>query len=112
MRCAHFPIRLCADLDRVRDGAVAPVAAAPTKNIENNPMHSSRAPPQPTVRTENLTRRANQRHNFIIPTSAKRPRAPKGAREAKARRLREGAETAKIQAGSKFIRESHTDAVR
>ena len=50
-------------------------AAAPTKNIENNPMHSSRRPPQPTVWTENLTRRANQRHNFIIPKSDQRPRA-------------------------------------
>jgi len=43
------------------------VAAASTKNIENNPMQSSRRPPQPTVWAENLTRRANQRHNFIIP---------------------------------------------
>jgi hypothetical protein len=45
MRCAHFPIRLRADLDRVPDEAVAPVAAAPTKNIENNPMQSSRRSP-------------------------------------------------------------------
>jgi hypothetical protein len=44
-----------------------PAAAASTKNIENNPMQSSRRPPQPTVWTGNLTRRANQRHNFIIP---------------------------------------------
>jgi hypothetical protein len=51
------------------------VAAAPSKNIENNPMQSSRRPPQPTVWTENLTRRANQRHNFIIPEFAKRLRA-------------------------------------
>jgi hypothetical protein len=51
------------------------VAAARTKNIENNPMQSSRRPPQPTVWTENLTRRANQRHNFIIPEFAKRLRA-------------------------------------
>jgi hypothetical protein len=50
------------------------VAAAPTKNIENNPMQSSRRPPQPTVWAENLTRRANQRHNFIIPEFAKRLR--------------------------------------
>jgi hypothetical protein len=47
------------------------VAAAPTKNIENNPMQSSRRRLQPTVWTENLTRRANQRHNFIIPEFAK-----------------------------------------
>ena len=60
---------------RLPDSAAAPVAAAPTKNIENNPMQSSRRPPQPTVRTENLTRRANQRHNFIIPEFAERPRA-------------------------------------
>jgi nitroreductase len=32
------------------------------------------------VWTENLTRRANQRHDFIIPKSAERPRALKGAR--------------------------------
>jgi hypothetical protein len=51
------------------------VAAAPTKNIENNPMQSSRRPPQPAVWTENLTRRANQRHNFIIPELARRLRA-------------------------------------
>jgi len=51
------------------------VAAAPTKNIENNPMQSSRRPPQPAVWAENLTRRANQRHNFIIPEIAKRRRA-------------------------------------
>jgi hypothetical protein len=49
------------------------LVAAPTKNIENNPMHSSRRPPRPTVRTENLTRRANQRHNFIIPKSSRAP---------------------------------------
>jgi len=51
------------------------VAAAPTKNIENNPMQSSRRPPQPTVWTENLTRRANQQHHFIIPEFANRLRA-------------------------------------
>jgi hypothetical protein len=50
-------------------------AAAPTKNIENNPMQSSRRPPQPAAWTENLTRRANQRHNMIIPEFAKRLRA-------------------------------------
>jgi hypothetical protein len=64
---------------------------ASTKNIENNPMQSSRAPPQPTVWTENLTRRANQRHNFIIPKSTKRPRVTEGRTQATARRLREGA---------------------
>ena len=65
-------------LKRLRAFRTAPsrrVAAAPTKNIENNPMQSSRRPPQPTVWTENLTRRANQRHNFIIPEFAKRRRA-------------------------------------
>jgi hypothetical protein len=46
---------------------VARAAVASTKNVENNPMQSSRRPPQPAVWTENLTRRANQRHNFIIP---------------------------------------------
>jgi hypothetical protein len=51
------------------------VAAAPIKNIENNPMQSSRRRPQPATWTENLTRRANQRHNFIIPEFAKRRRA-------------------------------------
>jgi hypothetical protein len=51
------------------------VTAAPTKNIENNPMQSSRRPPQPAAWTENLTRRANQRHNFIIPEFAERLRA-------------------------------------
>jgi hypothetical protein len=49
--------------------------AAPTKNIENNPMQSSRRPPQPIAWAENLTRRANQRHNFIIPEFAKRRHA-------------------------------------
>ncbi|MEH2550728.1 hypothetical protein V1283_007373 [Bradyrhizobium sp. AZCC 2262] len=95
-------------------------AATPTKNIENNPMQSSRRPPQPTVWAENLTRRANQRHNFIIPEFAKRLRArnidaimfrvaePLRTRR---RRLRKGAETAKIQTVSERIRESQTDAV-
>ena len=51
------------------------VAAAPTKNIENNPMQSSRQQPQPTVWTGNLTRQANQRHSFMIPEFAKPLRA-------------------------------------
>ena len=51
------------------------LAAALTKNVENNPMHSNRRPSQPTVGTENLTHRANQRHDFTIPKSEKRPRA-------------------------------------
>jgi hypothetical protein len=81
------------------------VAAAPTKNIENNPMQSSRRPPQPTAWTENLTRRANQRHNFIIPEFAKRRRARNisaiifrvaGPLRTRRRRLRAAAETAKI----------------
>ena len=38
-------------------------------------MQSSRRRPQPAVWAENLTRRANQRHNFIIPEFAKRRRA-------------------------------------
>ena len=38
-------------------------------------MQSSRRPPQPTVWTENLTRRANQQHHFIIPEFANRLRA-------------------------------------
>jgi hypothetical protein len=50
---------------RLQEGA----AAAATKNIENNPMQSSRRPSQPTVRTEYLTRRANHQHNFIIAKS-------------------------------------------
>jgi hypothetical protein len=54
------------------------VAAAPTKNIENNPMQSSRRAPQSTVWTEYLTRRANQQHNFTIAKSAQRPRARNG----------------------------------
>jgi hypothetical protein len=53
-------------------------AAARTKNIENNPMQSSRWPPQPAAWTENLTRRANQQHNLIITKSARRPRARNG----------------------------------
>jgi hypothetical protein len=53
-------------------------AAAHNKNIENNPMQSSRRPPQPTVWAENLTRRANQRHNFTIPEFAERLRAQYG----------------------------------
>jgi hypothetical protein len=56
-------------------GTVALARRGPTKNIENNPMQSSRRPPQPAVWAENLTRRANQRHNFIIPEFAKRRRA-------------------------------------
>jgi hypothetical protein len=96
------------------------VAAAPTKNIENNPMQSSRRPPQPTVWAENLTRRANQRHNFIIPEFAKRLRERNidaimfrvaGPLRTRRRRLHEGAETAKIQAGLEVSGESHTDAV-
>jgi nitroreductase len=82
------------------------VAAAPIKNIENNPMQSSRRPPQPAVWTENLTRRANQRHKFIIPEFAERLRARNidaimfrvaGPLRTRRRRLREGAETAKIR---------------
>jgi hypothetical protein len=38
-------------------------------------MQSSRRPQRPTVWAENLTRRANQRHNFIIPEFAERLRA-------------------------------------
>jgi hypothetical protein len=60
---------------RFQEGAAAPGRRGSTKNIENNPMQSSRQQPQPTVWTENLTRRANQRHNFIIPEFAKRQRA-------------------------------------
>jgi hypothetical protein len=52
------------------DGAIAPGRRGSHQNIENNPLQSSRRPPQPTVWTENLTRRANQRHNFIIPEFA------------------------------------------
>ena len=106
--------------DRKLRGAVDGLAAAPTKNIENNPMQSSRRPPQSTVWTENLTRRANQRHNFTIPESAKRLRARnidaimfRVARPLRTRRrcLREGAETAKIQLFQNLSGESHTDAV-
>ena len=96
------------------------VATAPTKNIENNPMQSSRRPPQLAAWTENLTRRANQRHNFIIPELAERLRVRpidaimrRVARPLTTRRhrLREGAETAKIHAVSEPIRESLADAV-
>jgi hypothetical protein len=89
------------------------VAAALTKNIENNPMHSSRRPAQPTVWTENLTRRANQRHNFIIPEFADDLSARNidaimfrvaRASRTRRRRLREGAETTKIRAVSELIR--------
>jgi hypothetical protein len=59
-------------------GAAAPGRRGSYQNIENNPMHSSRRPSQPTVWTEYLTRRANQRHDFIIPKSDERPRARNG----------------------------------
>ena len=60
---------------RLQEGAVALARRGSTQNIENNPMQSSRRPPQPAVWAENLTRRANQRHNFIIPEFVKRRRA-------------------------------------
>jgi len=41
----ELPIAVCA----FRRAPPRPVATAPTKNIENNPMQSSRRPPQPTV---------------------------------------------------------------
>ena len=119
----HFMLRKTPGADEEygwRLGRCARVAAAPTKNIENNPMQSSRRPPQPTVWTENLTRRANQRHNFIIPEFAKRLRARNidaimfrvaGPLRTRRRRLREGAETAKIRLVQNLSGESHTDAV-
>ena len=42
-------------------------------------MHSSRPLPAPTLLGKNLTRRANQRHSFIIAQSVKRPWARNGA---------------------------------
>jgi hypothetical protein len=66
-----------------------------------------------------LTRRANQRHNFIIPEFAERRRARNmdaimlrmdGPLKTR-RRLRCRAETAKIQAVSELVREIRTDAV-
>jgi hypothetical protein len=83
-------------------------------------MQSSRRPPQPAAGTENLTRRANQRHNFIIPEFAKRLRARNidaiifrvaGPLRARRRRLREGAETAKIRLFQNLSGEFGTDAV-
>ncbi len=47
----------------------------PTKNIENNPMQSSTAVAGKDALGQYLTRRANQRHSFIIAQSARRPRA-------------------------------------
>jgi hypothetical protein len=67
-----------------------------------------------------LTRRANQRHNFIIPEFAERLRARNidaiifcvaGPLTTRSHRLREGAETAKIRAVSEPIREPLADAV-
>ena len=51
----------------------------PTKNIENNPMQSSMAVAGKDALGQYLTRRANQRHSFIIAQSIKRPRACNGA---------------------------------
>ncbi len=45
----------------------------PTKNIENNPMQGSRQSPARMLWAKYLTRRANQRHSFIIAQSVKRP---------------------------------------
>jgi hypothetical protein len=54
-------------------------AVAPTKKYrKTTPCKVAGGPPQPTVWTENLTRRANQRHNFTITKSAKRPRERNG----------------------------------
>jgi len=51
----------------------------PIKNIENNPMQSSMAVAGKDALGQYLTRRANQRHSFIIAQSIKRPRACNGA---------------------------------
>ena len=75
LKNTYFSTLECIERSLLRGFRRAPsrsLAAAPTKNIENNPMQSSRRPPQPAVWAENLTRRANQRHNFIIPEFAKR----------------------------------------
>ena len=51
------------------------VAVASDKNIENNPMQSKQAVAGKDALGQYLTRRANQRHSFIIAQSARRPRA-------------------------------------
>ena len=51
------------------------VAVASNKNIENNPMQSKQAVAGKDALGQYLTRRANQRHSFIIAQSARRPRA-------------------------------------
>jgi hypothetical protein len=53
-------------------------AAPPAKNIENNPMQSSRAVAGTDALSRCLTRRANQLHGFIIAKSVRRPRARNG----------------------------------
>jgi hypothetical protein len=47
----------------------ARVALAPKQNIENNPMQSSMAVAGKEALGQYLTRRANQRHSFIIAQS-------------------------------------------
>jgi len=48
------------------------VAVASNKNIENNPMQSKQAVAGKDALGQYLTRRANQRHSFIIAQSARR----------------------------------------
>src|SRR6266576_3171394 len=49
------------------------VAVAPNKNIENDPMQGSRQSPARMRFGQYLTRRANQRHSFIIAQSVRHP---------------------------------------
>ena len=58
---------LSSNRDRFSDRRPPP----PMRIYQNNPMQSSRRPPASAK--NNLTRRANQRHSFIIPKSCKRP---------------------------------------
>jgi hypothetical protein len=83
-------------------------------------MQSSRGRPIRRHEPKNLTRRANQRHNLIIPEFAGRLRARPidaimrrvaGPLATRRHRLRAGAETAKIRTVSEPIRESLADAV-
>src|SRR5438105_7280324 len=62
---------------RLQAGVSQPrrVAVASNKNIENNPMQGKQAVAGKDVLGQYLTRRANQRHCFIIAQSTRRPRA-------------------------------------
>jgi hypothetical protein len=62
-------------------------AVASNKNIENNPMQSSMAVAGKDASGQYLTRRANQRHSFILAQSARRPRACAGPQPRRSTRI-------------------------